>query len=454
MECQEADPKVQRARWHAERNVSTVVVGINAQSVRGSMGKNGRNRNKRKGPAGGPGSAARTSSPASLSSFRAGRAVDSLAPAFVRWFDDGTPGAATAALDCLAVIESVMGRYMDRVAAADLTSLDPVILADALAADLAATAEDDDEGDHGEFVVGAVHGFVDFLAETDRWSGSADQLADVLDLLDALLGETYDRGLVDVPVVSDEDALRTFSGLPLVQRTSALLQWIGDAKPVTGTGALRTKDIEAAAACLGLKARGGPKQAVTPHAGTGESENPVPTVRSMYEVPMLAQVWEALARTELIRVGPTKAVPSQASAVFQAGSTSERLEELVFFVEQFLSASVLGYDTEQPWEVLVAATVASILLAAASEDPPRTDTVLDPRAGAPAEERATVESLKTAAMGQLEALAEQGILTIDTHFRVPPALVRCIATTYEDASVLEDLGLLDLPDFDLDSEDA
>jgi hypothetical protein len=380
--------------------------------------------------------------------------VDSLAPAFVRWFDDGTPGAAAAALDCLAVIEGVMGRYMDRVAAADLTSLDPVILADALAADLAATAGDDDEDDRGEFVIVAVHGFVDFLAETDRWSGPADQLADVLDLLNALLGETDDWGLVDVPVIPDEDAVKAFSELPLIQRTTALLQWIGDAKPVTATGALRTKDIEAAAACLGLTARGGTKQATARQDGNTASEKPVPTVRSMYEVPLLAQVWEALARTELIKIGPTKAVPSQAAAFFQAGATSDRLEELAFFVEQFLSASVLGYDAEQPWEVLVAATVASILLAAASEDPPRTDAVLDPRTGASPEEKATVESLKSAAMGQLEALAGQGILTIDTHFRVPPALVRCIAAIYEDPSVLDDLGLLDLPDFDLDSEDA
>ncbi|MFE4543001.1 hypothetical protein [Arthrobacter sp. NPDC056727] len=418
------------------------------------MSKNGRNRNKRKGGAGGSGSGARASSPASLSSFRAGRAVDSLAPAFVRWFDDGTPGAAATALDCLAAIESVMGRYMDRVAAADLTSLDPVILAEALAADLAATAGDEDDDDRGEFVIAAVHGFVDFLEETDRWSGSADQLADVLDLLNALLGETEEWALVDVPVISDEDAVKAFSELPLIQRTTALLQWIGDAKPVTATGALRTKDIEAAAACLGLKARGGPRQAGAPQASGGVAEKPVPTVRSMYEVPLLAQVWETLARTELIKIGPTKAVPSQAAAYFQAGPTSDRLEELVFFVEQFISASVLDYDPERPWEVLVAATVASILLAAASEDPPRADAVLDPRKGASPEEKATVESLKTAALGQLETLAGQGILTIDTHFRVPPALVRCIATTYEDASVLEDLGLLDLPDLDLDSEDA
>ncbi|MBT2550599.1 hypothetical protein [Arthrobacter sp. ISL-65] len=257
-----------------------------------------------------------------------------------------------------------------------------------------------------------------------------------------------------MPVVSDDDALRVFSELLLIQRTTALLQWIGEAKPVTGTGALRTKDIEAAAACVGLKVRGGPKRAEVAQAGNGGSERPVPTVRSMYEVPLLAQVWEALARTELIKIGPTKAEPSPASAVFQAGGTPDRLEELVFFVEQFLSASVLGYDPEQPWEVLVAATVASILLAAASEDPPRRDTVLDPRTGASPEERATVESLKAAAMSQLEALAEQGILAIDTHFRVPPALVRCIAKTYEDATVLEDLGLLDIPDLDLDSKDA
>ncbi|RAM35679.1 hypothetical protein [Arthrobacter globiformis] len=416
------------------------------------MSKSSRNRNKRKGPAGTGSSAARGSSPASLSSFRAGRAVDSLAPAFVRWFDDGAPGAAATALECLAAIESVMGRYMDRVAAADLTRLDPAILAEALAADLAATAADDDRG---EFVIAAVHGFVDFLAETDRWSGPAEQLADVTDLLNALLGETEEWRLVDVPVISDDDALQAFSELPLIQRTTALLQWIGDAKPVTGTGALRTKDIEAAAACVGLKARGGPKQqAGLPQAGNGGSERPVPTVRSMYEVPLLAQVWEALARTELIKIGSTKAAPSPATAVFLAGGTPDRLEELVFFVEQFLSASLLGYDPEQPWDVLVAATVASILLAAASADPPRRDTVLDPRTGASPEERATVEALKAAAMGQLEALAEQGILTIDTHFRVPPALVRCIASTYEDASVLEDLGLLDIPDLDVDSEDA
>ncbi|MFE4836921.1 hypothetical protein ACFRAU_19860, partial [Arthrobacter sp. NPDC056691] len=339
------------------------------------MSKNGRNRNKRKGPAHAGSSAARGSSPASLSSFRAGRAVDSLAPAFVRWFDDGAPGAAATALDCLAAIESVMGRYMDRVAAADLTSLDPVVLAEALADDLASTAGDEDD-DRGEFVVAAVHGFVDFLADTDRWSGSAERLADVVELLNSLLGETDSWALVEVPVISDDDALEAFSELPLIRRTTELLQWIGDAKPVTGTGALRTKDIEAAAAYFGLTVRGGAKQAGALQDGNGGSEKAVPTVRSMYDVPLLSQVWEALARTELIEIGPTKAEPSPASAVFQAGSTQDRLEELVFFVEQFLSASVLGYDPEQPWEVLVAATVASILLAAASEEPPRTDTIL------------------------------------------------------------------------------
>jgi hypothetical protein len=43
---------------------------------------------------------------------------------------------------------------------------------------------------------------------------------------------------------------------------------------------------------------------------------------------------------------------------------------------------------------------------------------------------------------------------VDTRFRLPPALVRCIANTYKDAAVLEDLGLLNIPVLDLDSEDA
>lgn len=49
--------------------------------------------------------------------------------------------------------------------------------------------------------------------------------------------------------------------------------------------------------------------------------------------------------------------------------------------------------------------------------------------------------LTRTAVGRLETLAELGLLTIDTHFRVPPALVGCIADVFDSEYVLAGLGL-------------
>lgn len=65
-----------------------------------------------------------TATPQSLSTFRAERAVDALTPAFVRWFEEASPGSAAAALECQVQIKAVMGRYMEKTAAADETNLD------------------------------------------------------------------------------------------------------------------------------------------------------------------------------------------------------------------------------------------------------------------------------------------------------------------------------------------
>ena len=48
-------------------------------------------------------------------------------------------------------------------------------------------------------------------------------------------------------------------------------------------------------------------------------------------------------------------------------------------------------------------------------------------------------------MGRLEELAELGLLTIDTHFRVPPAIIRCVADAFDDPSLLAELGLGESP---------
>ena len=416
------------------------------------MSRNGRNRHKGKG-AGGPGN--RASAPQSLSAVRADRAVEALTPAFVRWFEEVSPGSAVAALECLEPIKAVLGRYMDTTAAADVTSLEPFGLSVAVSDEILATL--DDAGDvagaaevglfeRTHFVVHSVGAFVEFLVETGRWSGSADQLAAVMDFLDTTGEDDGGRSLLDVPDIPDEEALAAFSELPLIRRATALLQWIGEGKPVTATGALRLRDIEAAAACVGVTVKGGTKRSGAPLPGTAGAEGPVPTVRSMYEVPLLAQLWNALEATELLEITSTKAVPSADSGVFLAGGPSERLGELVFFVDEFLDTAVLGWDPAQPWERTVSGLQASLLLAAATSDPPEKTRILAAPDNAPPAEREMAGLLTGVAISRLEELAELGLLTIDTHFRVPPPLIRCIANVFDDDWLLADLGIGQAPD--------
>ncbi|MGY2746288.1 plasmid pRiA4b ORF-3 family protein [Arthrobacter sp. UYCu723] len=419
------------------------------------MSKNNKNRHKNTGPAGksGPGSPATGS--VSLSTFRAERAMDALTPAFVQWLDDGAPGAAAAALRCLEQVKTVAGRYMDSTAAAEVTGFEPIPLAIAISDEVAATVHASGGEmavsemaavENAVFVVDAVHTFVDFLSETGRWSGSAEQLAGVMDFFDTIAEEADGRGYIDVPDISEEQTLEVFSELPLIQRATALLQWIGEGRPVTGTGALRLRDIEAAAACVGVTVRGGTKRAESALPGTAASADSVPTVRSMYEVPLLAQMWAALEASELIELKSTKVVPFEDAEGFLTGGASERLEEFFTFTACFLEQAVLGFDQDQPWERPIAGLQTSILIAAATADPPLLERVLAAADFAPEAEKKTAGLMTSLAVGRLEALAELGLLTIDSHFRMPPALIGCVAEVFDHDWVLADLGLEEDPD--------
>ncbi len=416
------------------------------------MSKSGRNRHKAKGSAGSGGAGSRASAAQSLSAFRAERAVDALTPAYVRWFEEGSPGSAAAALESLVLIKAVMGRYMERTAASDVTRLDAAALAAAVSDELVATLDaiaalagdaalDVGAVESTNFVVDAVHAFVGFLVETDRWSGSVDQLAEIVDFLDTTAEDDAGWGYVDVPDIPEGQALDVFSGLPLIRRATALLEWIGDGRAVTATGALRLRDIEAAAACVGVAVRGGSKRAGSPTPDSAGSASDVPTVRSMYEVPLLAQMWAALETAELIKITSTKVVPFEGTEDFLAGGPSARLEEMAFYVDQFLVAAVLDYDPAQPWERTLAGLQTSLLIAAATEDPPSLERVLAAADQAPAAEKAMAGLLTGMAISRMEALAELGLLTINTHFRVPPALIRCVATVFDDDRLLAELGL-------------
>ena len=410
----------------------------NFPADRCSVSKSSKKRRVAKGPAGN-----HTSGSVSLSSFRASRALDALAPAFVHWFDDGTPGAAAAAVQYLKLIEPVLGRYLDKAAAPDVTNLEQVSLALAISEEIAAAAGVAATGlpdvEHAAFIVDAVHAYVGFLSETGRWTGTAEQLGNVLDFFDGLAEENDEPRLIDIPEVSQETALKVFSELPLIRRAVALVRWIGDGKPVTGTGALRLRDVEAAAACVGVTVRGANK-------GSATSDG-VPAVRSMYEVPLLAKMWAALEAAELIAIKATKVVPFDSEG-FLAGDAPEQLDEFAMFVSCFLEQSVLRHDPDQPWEKLISAMQTALLLAASTPEPPSLERVLAAPDHAPEAEKSMTALLTRVAMSRLEALAELGLLTIDTHFRVPPALIGSVADTFDNPWVLAELGLGDEPELD------
>ncbi|MDQ6738954.1 MAG: hypothetical protein M3021_00905, partial [Actinomycetota bacterium] len=177
-----------------------------------------------------------------------------------------------------------------------------------------------DEETDAMFIVDAVQAYVDFLTETGRWTGSAEQLAQVMDFLKTVEEDDDDQlGLIEIPDLGEDEALEVFAGLPLIQRTTALLRWIGDGRPVTGPGALRLKDLQAAAACVGVSVRGAVKGAQPDHA--------IPIVRSMQDVPLLPQIWAAMEAAELIEIKATKVVPFEDAGGFLSGSTAQRLEE-------------------------------------------------------------------------------------------------------------------------------
>ncbi|MCY0903844.1 plasmid pRiA4b ORF-3 family protein [Arthrobacter sp. H14-L1] len=385
------------------------------------MSRNSRNRHKvkdtaaRKGSKGAAGSAS-----TSMSTFRAGRAIDALTPAFVQWFDDGSVGSATAALEYLADVKAVIGRYMEGTAAAEVTVFEPIPLAMATTDVLVAT---DDEAD-AMFIVDAVHAYVDFLSETGRWTGSAEQLAQVMDFFETI-DDDDDLGLIDMPELSEDEALKALAGLPLIQWTTALLQWIGDGRPVTGTGALRLKDLQEAAACVGVSVRGAVKGA--------QPDDALPFVKSMQDVPLLPQIWAALEAAELIEIKATKVVPFEDAEGFLSGTAAERVEAYSFYATRFLEQTVLGIDPAFPdMSATLAGLEVSILIAASTSEPPSLERVLALADQAPEEEKRITEIISRLALGRLERLAELGLLTIDTHFRVPPALIGCVVDAFDD----------------------
>jgi len=161
----------------------------------------------------------------------------------------------------------------------------------------------------------------------------------------------------------------------------------------------------------------------------------------MYEVPLLARMWAALQDVELVRVKPTKVVPFEEPGHFLGGEPAQQLDDFRMFTKSFLRQAVLRLHPDQPWESTIAALLVSLLLAAASPEPPLVERFLAAADRAPESEQEAAAQLTSVVMGRLEELSELGLLTIDTHFRVPPVLIQSVAEVFDDPQLLAQLGL-------------
>lgn len=398
--------------------------------------KSGKKQRNRKGPAHKPGNP-RHGSAVSLGAFRAEKLLAPMTPGFVQWFER-SGGEAAEALACLKVIGVVLTEFLQVDAVPSITAFttDEAVRAfDALEAVL---------GEDTDMAADAFHLYIDFLGEMGLWTGTDQDYDAVHDFVDEEAQfPVPEFPEIMVPRIPEAEELAAFEAMPLISQVGALLEWIGTGKKVTSTGVLRLSDIEAAAASLGVKARGqrqGKQRSDAPALPGFESlevkdaEETTLVVRSMNDVPELEMMWRCLQEAELIEVGSTKAVPRQGHG-FEADSTPARRVEtyrktatsiLQRFEDEIRDAGPLGTP--------IGMLRRAVLTMGCTETPmPMEKFELDEDLDPDGEEYLT-NLLANASLGMFTVLEELGLLSLDTHVRVPKHLWGSLKTVFEKSS--------------------
>jgi hypothetical protein len=374
------------------------------------------------------------------------RAVDSMAVEFINWH--GTESADPAeAFECLELVKLFLTSQHAISGSSSATEIPSESVEPAVASVIAAL-DPEQAGDALDDFYFALHSFTHFLKETGRWTGTEE----AYDALHAVLGNGIGAAgpsLPDilVPQLSDQEQDAAFTAMPLIKRASSLLEWLGTGKEVTATGALRLKDIEAAAAAVDVQARGkrGARSVAARDevdAAAGQPEGPL-EVSSMFDVPVLRDIWTALVGAGLITLSSTRAVPGRAVAAWNSAKIEERLEMrrmlAVVLLVRVISESDDAWDREAVSEtlrtILAYGTTADPVpvaqlesLAAKDPDGPHLDEsgLKDPELLESGLEEVYASFAALAARQNLSLLAELGLVEAGADYRVPPVAVQCV----------------------------
>ncbi|RCS94301.1 hypothetical protein CIK61_12575 [Brevibacterium aurantiacum] len=218
---------------------------------------------------------------------------------------------------------------------------------------------------------------------------------------------------VEANALSEEQLAQPLSDNRLVSGVAGILEWIGDSRPLTGTGRVKRADIAEAAEKFGIDAVG--------VASNARYEDGVNYARSADEVPVLEAMWAVMQSAEITEITGTKVRPGSAADEWKKGEVSADTALPVigaFIYERLLDVINLvpGEDYGAP-----AITIAQRLIEILTPDsaPERPDLDLG-------EVRA--ERLSTLLADELQELTEFGLLTAggDT-LSVEPVYKRIVA---------------------------
>ncbi|GAA5226542.1 plasmid pRiA4b ORF-3 family protein [Paeniglutamicibacter antarcticus] len=381
-----------------------------------------------------PGRLNDSSVPVSIGSFRAQKLLAPLTAGFVSWFED-SEGEPDEALACLQIAGVALGELLDATPMNNITSFafgDVTAVLDSLGEEL---------GEDVAVVAGALHLYLDFLFETDRWSGTVEDYEQV----HALFGDEEisvpELPEIFIPEIPLAEELAAFEAMPLTAHVTALLAWLGAGRPVTSTGVLRLADIEQAAACVGVAAIGTRQRPATDQHAIPGLETPADDpsdggplkVRSMNDVPVLNELWAAMLEAGLLDVRSTKAVPGEVGRAWTEASDPVRLEAYRSLATGYLASLEEAVATTMMLGPSLWLMHKMVLTLGCGPTPLPVERIEmagnSPKPGGD-DDGFMLMAIAGTAMDHFRLMAELGLVRIDTHVTVPEHMVRSVEEVF------------------------
>ncbi|MHA7290946.1 hypothetical protein ACX80V_15015 [Arthrobacter sp. MDT3-24] len=373
------------------------------------------------------------------------RAIDSMAVEFLQWNAAEAPDPADA-FESLELVKLFLTAQHAINGSSSATAIDSEGVEQAAGA-IAASLDPDDMDEAFDDIYFALHSYIHFLKGTGRWSGTDADFEELHSALgNGIAAAVPQLPVIQVPDLSDDHQEAAFNAMPLIQHATSLLDWIGTGKEITSTGALRLKDIEPAAAAVGVHASGKRAASRTLPLFDLESAESRPKtlleVGTMHDVPVLREIWSALVGANLIRLGSTKAVPGPEVAAWNSTRIEERLD-----IRRMLSVVLLVgvlTDEDQVWDQEAVAGTLLAVLTYGTTDEPMPVAELELMASPDLEgalqdvdledtelEETGLEEIYASfaalqAQQKLTLLAELGLVEAVTDYRVPPVAIQCL----------------------------